>query len=110
MDMVSGKVRDRMDRSWSVGWASVPAVPGPGFGYEVSNDDDRIGKGEGYVDHVAADCGLRTSVQIANFLNPRSCQELMRSMTHLAPTCSGIPCALITPSQPRVPNRFQVLP
>ncbi len=53
---------------------------------------------------------VRASVQIASFLNPRLCQELVRSMTHLAAACNGIPRAPMTPSQPRVSSKLRVLP
>ncbi len=40
------------------------------------------------------------SVQMANFLKPRLCQELERSMTQRAPACSGVPLVLFTAVQP----------
>lgn len=36
------------------------------------------------------------SVQIANFLNPRLCHELVRSTTQRIPACEGSPLVLIS--------------
>jgi hypothetical protein len=44
----------------------------------------------------AAMTRVRTSVQIWSLRNPRVCQEFVRSTTHLAPVCSGVPFLLMT--------------
>ena len=53
---------------------------------------------------------LWTLVRVVSFLSSWLCQELMRAVTHLAPACSGMPRALMTPSQPKAPSRSRVLP
>jgi len=53
---------------------------------------------------------VRFSVQARSILKPRLCHAFVRSITHRAPDCSGVPFWLITQSQPRIPSRVRVLP
>ena len=50
----------------------------------------------------------RRSVQMASFLKPRLCQELVRSTTQRAPAWRGKPFLLITPLQPNSSRRSRV--
>ena len=51
---------------------------------------------------------MRRSVQQRSFPKPRLCQALVRSTTHRAPACSGVPFAEMIQSQPRVASRWRV--
>lgn len=51
----------------------------------------------------------RRSVQMASFLKPRVCQELVRSMTQRLPACRGKPLMLMTPAQPSSASSSRVL-